>query len=878
MLETRSLHVLSYAVLVVLAASASLTQGQVNSVCNNATLSQCDLCIGADPSCSWCPVLPEGIETLMDQLAADGYVNYRCRGPGFPLICNDSVARLDGSEENPQSETIFIEDRELSRNTSGTVITQVTPQNVSIKLRQGETAKFNMTFILLRNTPLDVYFLSDVSGSLQFSIEALTAGIIEIADSLREISTGFAIGFGSFVDKKILPFGQDSNMQYTNESRTEAKCRIFTSDECVPSYVYHHSISLTNNVTYFQGIIANVSILSRSLDSPESPLDAAVQAALCKNVIGWRDDALKMMFVVTDQSYKFAGDGRIAGLYTPNQGKCNLAKIPGTEEYEYTLGTEEDYVSLWQIRNALEINRIIPVFVAEANLACVDDGTGTGMLICGDATRQREPYLSLLQDLEETAGIRGDFRVFDSSLQGESTITQELIDIIQQAYEATVQQVQVRPLNANGYNISITPVEGCNRTDTGACRVEFDATVTFEVSVTLQNCATAQRLRHQFRGGPYEFAYIDIEPLCKCDCTENPVTDNTVCTNGQGDLVCGVCECDDGFSGPECQCTERGSCSSNSECNGNECDVCGFCNCTGTAFGEFCQCNDTVPLCENGKNPIRNVTERCSGPERGECDCELERCICEFAPLSGVRYFGTDGRASNPDARDNNCECDPDQCYNPRFPDGLCVNQVNGQSSPARCGCRGCSCEANLLEYRSTCVTMELMCAELSTCVLCYLNNPCSEPPCPVVDCHDAGYICQNRTIRQRGVDEEVTALLGGIQGTCQLDFDDCEVEFRFSTDITVPIEIENSEEYSCPTSSVPWIIAGSLVGAILLLGLLALIILKICLVFLERVEYRKFTQELKGADFAPHENPLYITPQQDYQNPIRRSSTRRSQ
>ena len=45
----------------------------------------------------------------MDQLAADGYVNYRCRGPGFPLICNDSVARLDGSEENPQSETIFIE-------------------------------------------------------------------------------------------------------------------------------------------------------------------------------------------------------------------------------------------------------------------------------------------------------------------------------------------------------------------------------------------------------------------------------------------------------------------------------------------------------------------------------------------------------------------------------------------------------------------------------------------------------------------------------------------------------------------------------------------------------------------------------------------------
>lgn len=31
--------------------------------------------------------------------------------------------------------------------------------------------------------------------------------------------------------------------------------------------------------------------------------------------------------------------------------------------------------------------------------------------------------------------------------------------------------------------------------DTEACRVDFDDTVTFEVSVTLENCATAQRFR-----------------------------------------------------------------------------------------------------------------------------------------------------------------------------------------------------------------------------------------------------------------------------------------------------------------------------------------------------------------------------------------------
>ena len=38
------------------------------------------------------------------------------------------------------------------------------------------------------------------------------------------------------------------------------------------------------------------------------------------------------------------------------------------------------------------------------------------------------------------------------------------------------------------------------------------------------------------------------------------ITNESVCTMGQGDLVCGVCECDEyldsnkPFTGPECQC------------------------------------------------------------------------------------------------------------------------------------------------------------------------------------------------------------------------------------------------------------------------------------------------------------------------------------
>ena len=44
----------------------------------------------------------------------------------------------------------------------------------------GDTETFNMTFISLRNTPLDIYFLVDVSASLQRTINTLRDDIVTI--------------------------------------------------------------------------------------------------------------------------------------------------------------------------------------------------------------------------------------------------------------------------------------------------------------------------------------------------------------------------------------------------------------------------------------------------------------------------------------------------------------------------------------------------------------------------------------------------------------------------------------------------------------------------------------------------------------------------
>ena len=60
--------------------------------------------------------------------------------------------------------------------------------------------------------------------------------------------------------------------------------------------------------------------------------------------------------------------------------------------------------------------------------------------------------------------------------------------------------------------------------------------------------------------------------------------------------------------------------------------------------------------------------------DRGTCICEREQCECKIAPLSGLAYFGQGETAANSAADNNNCACDPDNCYNSDF------NEVNTKS------------------------------------------------------------------------------------------------------------------------------------------------------------------------------------------------------
>lgn len=64
--------------------------------------------------------------------------------------------------------------------------------------------------------------------------------------------------------------------------------------------------------------------ISASLDTPEGGFDAIMQAIVCKDQIGWRDRARKLLVFSTDASFHCVGDGLLGGIVKPNDGKCHM--------------------------------------------------------------------------------------------------------------------------------------------------------------------------------------------------------------------------------------------------------------------------------------------------------------------------------------------------------------------------------------------------------------------------------------------------------------------------------------------------------------------------------------------------------------------------
>ncbi|MEQ2229435.1 Integrin beta-8, partial [Ilyodon furcidens] len=84
--------------------------------------------------------------------------------------------------------------------------TQVSPQEISITLRPGSEVSFIVAVKQLERYPVDLYYLVDVSASMQENLDHLKTVGIALSRRMAQHTSDLWLGFGSFVDKPVSPY------------------------------------------------------------------------------------------------------------------------------------------------------------------------------------------------------------------------------------------------------------------------------------------------------------------------------------------------------------------------------------------------------------------------------------------------------------------------------------------------------------------------------------------------------------------------------------------------------------------------------------------------------------------------------------------------
>ncbi|EFX68653.1 hypothetical protein DAPPUDRAFT_301280 [Daphnia pulex] len=213
---------------------------------------------------------------------------------------------------------------------------QLKPQRVSVSnARNGQTYTIPVEFKQAKDYPIDLYFLMDLSNSMaddKASVEKLGS---KLADTMRNITRFFSMGFGSFVDKNRFPY-----------SWPEQK-----------TYSFKNHMKIADNIALFTSEVQRAGIVN-TYDEPEGGFEALVQAIVCTNEIGWREKARHIILLITDNYSHLLG-----GILTPNDGKCHLNGI------DYGFGLLHDYPSLGQISRLVQELSMNIIFAVTADVA-----------------------------------------------------------------------------------------------------------------------------------------------------------------------------------------------------------------------------------------------------------------------------------------------------------------------------------------------------------------------------------------------------------------------------------------------------------------------------------------------------------------------------
>uniref|UniRef100_A0AAY4C0S4 Integrin beta n=1 Tax=Denticeps clupeoides TaxID=299321 RepID=A0AAY4C0S4_9TELE len=555
------------ALLLLLCCSAADRLASAGTSCSAAGAATCDQCLLRGPQCAWC--------------AQENFTSERCDAPH---VLREKGCAAGDALQFPASSLEVRRNRALGRNSS-----QISPQGLAVRLRPGSKMSFQVQVRQTEDYPVDMYYLMDLSASMVDDLKMIKGLGSTLSREMSKLTSKFRLGFGSFVEKALLPY-----IKITPEDLKNPCWGVDAT--CLPAFGYRHVLSLTNSTHQFNDIISRQQV-SGNIDIPECGFDAIMQAAVCGDKIGWRNDSMRLLVFVSDSDSHFGMDSRLAGIVVPNDGRCHL-----DGRNEYAMSSLLEYPTLGQLTEKLVENNILLIFAVTdsvrhnyENYAKLIPGATVGVL-ASDSRNVLELIMTAYKELrsEVELEIVGD--------------TEDL----QISFTATCQDGSVHP--------------GLKR----CSHVKAGDTVSFNVTLELDKCLPGSRRFHLRPVGVQDALEVALESACECDCRRSPEPNSTHCSEGQGTMECGICICNTGFMGPRCECTEEKFQTSNCRaadgtetCSGQGECFCGQCICHpssfGRVYGAFCECDDFSCLRFKG--------ELCGG--HGVCDCG--ECVCHRA-------------------------------------------------------------------------------------------------------------------------------------------------------------------------------------------------------------------------------------------------------
>ncbi|XP_072391431.1 integrin beta-PS-like [Diabrotica undecimpunctata] len=767
----------------------SVIRGQSNT----CAFETCKECI-QEKGCVWC-INPFNIS-----------------GKEFPHCLPDTVSdtsnwcnRVD--VVSPKTEYNVITDEQFSEEEGNTI--QMKPQRVKISLRKGEKFDLKFKFKNAENYPVDLYYLMDLSKSMENYKAKLAELGQDLAYQMRKITKKFRLGFGSFIDKRDLPFVSTVPSKLEAPCETEGKVKL----KCASPYSFKHVVSLTQDDQKFvqEVKLANV---SGNLDSPEGGLDALMQAMVCKDKIGWRDQARHLLIFSTDAEFHIAGDGKLAGVIEPNPGTCY------SSDEEFLI---YDYPSVSHINYVAQEKKVNIIF------AIVKKGTAL-----------KVSYQHLSDNIDNSK--------FGEISQGTDS---NIINLIVDNYNKIVQTVSFKS-NASD-EVDVTFSSNCGNDQPNRCNnVTVGQIIDFTATIELRQCpqdGQKTKIISIQPDGINESLLIELNFLCDCKCSQESDTTfepNSPKCNGTGSLTCGVCNCPQGKSGKYCECDLLQNKAENvtlcmKEGSNEVCSGVGICKCEKCVCniiprsndqkytGKYCECDNQSCKREKGLLCSNRGTCKCN-----ECECFTgytgDSCACETA-VTNCRRSNSDDICSN----NGKCVCNRCQCAikdNKRYSGKYC------EDCP--------SCEAK-------------RCNELRACVECqaYKSGSLNNDSC-VTTCTEFQTQIVHK-LESEGV-EDVKKCRVPFNESCFIHFDYYYVEDK------LVVKALDREVCTGPVDALPWILG--VIATILIAGFIMLLIWKIVTSIHDKREYAKFENERKKLKWGNNHNPLYKEATSTFANP----------